>query len=115
MKECIEDGISISLLIAEHSRMGCQLMEAALQSYPRISVAASIVESAEILEVFDSARPDICVISSSLKDGPTGGFCVARELPANFRHPKSIILLASSARHLVIEASPSASFPTFSL
>jgi len=42
MKECIEDVFSISLLIAEHSDMGCQLMKAALQSYPRISVAASL-------------------------------------------------------------------------
>src|SRR5258708_16796466 len=94
MKECIEDGISISLLIAEHSRMGCQLMEAALQSYPRISVAASIVESAEILEVFDSARPDICVISSSLKDGPTGGFPADSGLHDTFPPPQTLILPA---------------------
>lgn len=114
MKECIENGISISLLIAEHSRMGCQLMEAALQTYPHISVAASIVDSAEILEVFDSARPDICVISSSLKDGPSGGFRVARELHDNFRHAKSIMLLDSSERQLVIEAFRSGACGVFS-
>jgi DNA-binding NarL/FixJ family response regulator len=114
MKECIEKGISISLLIAEHSRMGCQLMEAALQSYPHISVAASIVESAEILDVFENTRPDICVISSSLKDGASGGFRVARELHDNFRQAKSIMLLDSSERHLVVEAFRSGASGVFS-
>jgi DNA-binding NarL/FixJ family response regulator len=114
MKEFIENGISISLLIAEHSRMGCQLMEAALQSYPHISVAASIVESAEILEAFESARPDICVISSALKDGPNGGFRVARELHDNFRQAKSIMLIDSSERQLVIEAFRSGACGVFS-
>jgi DNA-binding NarL/FixJ family response regulator len=114
MKECIENGISISLLIAEHSRMGCQLMEAALQSYPHISVAASVVESTEILEVFETARPDICVISSSLKDGPNGGFRLARELHDNFRHSRSIMLLDTSERHLVVEAFRSGASGVFS-
>ena len=114
MKECIEKGISISLLIAEHSRMGCQLMEAALQSYPHISVAASIVESGEILDVFENTRPDICVISSSLKDGVSGGFRVARELHDNFRQAKSIMLLDSSERNLVVEAFRSGACGVFS-
>ena len=104
MKECIEKSSSISLLIAEHSRMGCQLMEAALQSYPHISVAASIVESTEIVDVFENTKPDVCVISSSLKDGPASGFQVARELHDNFRQAKSIMLLDSSERNLVVEA-----------
>ena len=114
MKECIEKGTSISLLIAEHSRMGCQLMEAALQSYPHISVAASIVESGEILDVFENTRPDICVISSSLKDGVSGGFRVARELHDNFRQAKSIMLLDSSERNLVVEAFRSGACGVFS-
>jgi DNA-binding NarL/FixJ family response regulator len=114
MKECIEKGISISLLIAEHSRMGCQLMEAALQSYPHISVAASIVESAEILDAFENTRPDICVISSSLKDGASGGFRVTRELHDNFRQAKSIMLLDSSERNLVVEAFRSGASGVFS-
>jgi DNA-binding NarL/FixJ family response regulator len=114
MKECTEKGISISLLIAEHSRMGCQLMEAALQNYPHISVAASIVESAEVLDVFENTRPDICVISSSLKDSASGGFRVARELHDNFRQAKSIMLLDSSERNLVVEAFRSGASGVFS-
>ncbi|HET7109127.1 MAG TPA: response regulator transcription factor [Candidatus Acidoferrum sp.] len=89
-------------------------MEAALQSYPHISVAASIVESAEILEVFENARPDICVISSALKDGPNGGFRVARELHDNFGQARSIMLLDSSERQLVVEAFRSGASGVFS-
>lgn len=114
MKESSENRISITLLIAEHSRMGCQLMEAALQSYPHISVAASIVESTEFLEVFESARPDICVISSALKDGPSGGFRVTRELHDNFRQAKSVMLLDTAERHLVVEAFRSGALGVFS-
>ena len=68
MSEIIEHGCSISLLIAEHSRMGCELMEAALQRFNHLSVTASVVESTEVLDAFENNRPEVCVISSALKD-----------------------------------------------
>jgi DNA-binding NarL/FixJ family response regulator len=104
MQGAIEHGFPISLLVAEHSRMGCQLMETALRGYRNISVAASVVESGELLEAYENVRPDVCVISSTLRDGHASGFRVARELHANVRQAQMILLLDSSERSLVVEA-----------
>ncbi|HEY2119263.1 MAG TPA: response regulator transcription factor [Candidatus Acidoferrum sp.] len=104
MTDFSERGSAISLLIAEHSRMGCELMEMALQSYRHISVTASVVESSELLDIFEGTRPDVCVISSALKDGPSSGLRVARELHDNGHRAKLIMLLDSSDRNLVVEA-----------
>ena len=114
MPEIIEHGYSISLLIAEHSRMGCELMEAALQRFNHISVTASVVESTEVLNVFENTKPEVCVISNALKDGPNSGFRVARELHETVPQAKLIMLLDSSERDLVVEAFRSGANGVFS-
>jgi DNA-binding NarL/FixJ family response regulator len=114
MQGAIEHGFPISLLVAEHSRMGCQLMETALRAYRNISVATSVVDSADLLEAYENVRPDVCVISSTLKDGHTMGFRVARELHANYRQAQMILLLESSERSLVVEAFRSGARGVFS-
>lgn len=104
MQEAIEHGYPISLLVAEHSRMGCNLMETALRRCRHIAVTASVVESAEFTEAFKLTAPDVCIVSSSLKDGPTAGFRVTRELRDISRTVSIIMLLEASERALVIEA-----------
>ena len=104
MQEAIEHGIPISLLVAEHSRMGCHLMETALRRSRHISVVASVVESSEIVEAYKAAKPDACIISGTLKDGPTAGFRATRELRDMDRHVNVIVLLEAPERALVVEA-----------
>ena len=99
MQEANEHGSAISLLVGEHSRMGCQLMETALRGCHHILVVASVVESSELIEAYENVRPDVCVISSSLRDGQNSGFRVARELHANFRNAAIILLLEFSERN----------------
>jgi DNA-binding NarL/FixJ family response regulator len=114
MEEANEHGSPISLLVAEHSRMGCQLMETALRGCYHISVAASVVESSELIEAYENVRPDVCVISSALRDGQNSGFRAARELHSNFRNAAIILLLEFSERNLVVEAFRSGARGVFS-
>lgn len=104
MHERIEQESPISLLVAEHSRMGCQLMETALRRSRQITVTASVVESAELTEAYRAVGPDVCMISSALKDGPTAGFRVAREVREMNRSAAIVMLLDAPERALVVEA-----------
>jgi DNA-binding NarL/FixJ family response regulator len=79
-------------------------METALRGCHHISVVASVVESSELMEADENVRPDVCVISSSLRDGQISEFRAARELHANFRNAAIILLLEFSERNLVVEA-----------
>lgn len=104
MQQMTENGCPISLLIAEHSRMGCNLMETALRRCRHITVTASAVESAEFIEAYRTCNADVCIISSALKDGPTAGFRITRELREISRNVSIIMLLEAAERALVIEA-----------
>jgi DNA-binding NarL/FixJ family response regulator len=114
MQEANEHGSAISLLVGEHSRMGCQLMETALRCCHHISVVASVVESSELIEAYENVRPDVCMISSSLRDGQNSGFRVARELHSSFRNAAIVLLLEFSERNLVVEAFRSGARGVFS-
>lgn len=114
MHRAQENGYPITLLVAEHCRMNCQLMEAALQRNRHLSVLASTLESAEFLDAFKNLHPDVCIVSSSLKDGAASGFRVTRELRAVNPEARIIILLESSCKPLVIEAFRSGALGVFS-
>jgi DNA-binding NarL/FixJ family response regulator len=104
MQRPLEHESSISLLIAEHSRMGCQLMESALRRCRHISVAGSVIESSEFQDTYRATNPDVCVISSGLKDGATAGFKAVRELHEIDKAFNAVMLLESADRSLVLEA-----------
>lgn len=98
-------GETISVLVADSSQMGCQLMAKALRrSHYRFNVVGAAVDSAGILNFAKEHQPDLAVISANLQDGPLMGFKVLRELRAS--HPKTrvVILLDSSTRDLVVDA-----------
>jgi len=94
----------IRILIAERGRMDCQLLETALRRNRRLSVIASVVESSEFLDAYKNAKPDLCVVSESLKDGSTAGFRATRELRGVDRDARIVMLLESPERPKVIEA-----------
>lgn len=104
MQHVTDNTYPISLLIAEHSRMGCNLMETALRRCRHITVAASAVESSELIEAYRASSPDVCIISSALKDGPTAGFRITHELREMSRSLAIIMLLEAAERALVVEA-----------
>jgi DNA-binding NarL/FixJ family response regulator len=96
---------SIGIIIADSSRMHCQLMATALRrSRLRINVVCSVTESQEAFQALNEKQPDVAVISSNLHDGPLAGFKVLRELQTCRSKSKAILLVDSPERDIVIEA-----------
>jgi len=99
-----ESGPAITLLVADESRMGCQLMASAFRQsrYP-IKVTALAVDSAGVRNSVKDTQPDVAVIGVNLKDGPNTGLTTARELCVSGSKTKVIILVDATARGMVIE------------
>jgi DNA-binding NarL/FixJ family response regulator len=96
---------SIRVIIADASRMHCQLMATALRrSRYRFDVVCSATESQEALQALKEKQPDVALIGSNLRDGPLAGFKVLRELQACRSINKTIMLIDSSERDIVIES-----------
>jgi DNA-binding NarL/FixJ family response regulator len=101
----IPKGVNTTLLIAEASRLNCQAIAASLKrTRRRITVVATCVEMSEIEEAYPRARPDVCVVNASLKDGPSAGFHVTRSLRSKHRDARIILLVDSCERAVVVEA-----------
>lgn len=100
-----EFGPAITLLVADVSRMACQLMATAFRqsAYP-IEVAALAVDSLEVRKAAKEFQPNVAVISAGLKDGPNMGLKTARELWVSGSKTKVIILIDAGMRAMVIEA-----------
>src|ERR1700680_105995 len=99
------EGPSIAVLIADATRMHCQLMATALRrSRYRFDVVCTATESQEALRAVKEMQPDVAVIGSNLHEGALAGFKVLRELQACRSMSKTIMLIDSSERDIVIEA-----------
>jgi len=97
-------GPATTTLIADPSRMSCQLMAAAFEQSPYpIEVVALAVDSLEVQRAAKQFQPDVAVISAGLKDGPKMGLKTARELWVSDSKTKAIILIDASARGAVTE------------
>jgi len=95
----------ISVLIADDSRMSCELLKNALKrSRHHFDVVACAVSRSEILQSLSSAVVDAIVINENLQDGPFTGFQILSQLRAT--HPKTpvVLLLRSSSREMVVDA-----------
>lgn len=100
-----KSGPVIIAVIADVSRMGCQLMASAFgqSAYP-IKVAALAFDSLEVRRAIKEIQPDVAVISAGLKDGPNTGLKVARELWVSRSKTKVIMLVDASTSVVVVEA-----------
>ena len=95
----------VCILVADASRIGCQLLATALgRSRYKFNVVASAVNSAEVLAALKKHEPHVAVISANLHDGPLVGFKVLREFRALQRKTRIIILFDKPDRDLVLEA-----------
>ncbi len=100
-REC---GPAITVVVADESRMGCQLMASAFRQSPYpIKVTALAVDSAGVRNAVKETQPVVAVIGSSLKDGPNAGLKTARELCVSGFNTKVIILIDAAAGGMVIE------------
>lgn len=97
-------GPAITTLVADTSRMACQLMASAFgqSAYP-IEVVAVAVDSLEIQKAVKEFQPDVAVISAGLQDGPKMALKAARELWVSGSKTKAIILIDASASGTIVE------------
>jgi two-component system, NarL family, nitrate/nitrite response regulator NarL len=95
---------AITVLVADESRMGCQLMASALtQSQYPIKVTALALDSAGVRNAVKDTQPEVAVMGARLKDGPNMGLKTARELCVSGSKTKVIILIDATATGMIIE------------
>jgi DNA-binding NarL/FixJ family response regulator len=96
---------AITVLVAETSRLNCQLVESAFRPRRhRVAVVASAVASQHALTLVTERKPDVAVVSVRLQEGPLEGYRFLRELRSMRIKTRAILLLESRERDLVIDA-----------
>jgi DNA-binding NarL/FixJ family response regulator len=99
-----EDDQSPTLVIADASRMGCQLLADTIQRRSHFRVAGSVTTREELISVVSELQPDIAVISWRLTDGASAGLLALQELRALQARTRVIMLLDADQPKLVVEA-----------
>lgn len=98
-------GQPITALVADESRMSCELMASAFKQCPYpIRVVALAIDSIEVGRAAEEHHPDIAIIRIALKDGPTMGLNAARNLRSAAPETKVIVLIDANVGASVIEA-----------
>jgi DNA-binding NarL/FixJ family response regulator len=96
---------AISVLIAESSRLNCQLLETALRRKRRdFIVVSSALDSRQALTAIEQYRPDVAVISAHLSKGLLEGYRLLNELRSLQSTTRNVLLLDSRERDLVTDA-----------
>jgi two-component system, NarL family, nitrate/nitrite response regulator NarL len=95
----------ISIVLADETRMGCQLLKNALtRSSSRFRVVECAQNRSEIFSALGSRQVDVALVGEALEDGPVAGFQILRELRASFPKTRLILLLKSSSQEFVVDA-----------
>jgi DNA-binding NarL/FixJ family response regulator len=96
---------TLRVFITDTSRMGCQLMAAALREHRyRFKVVGYATDSVGVRTGLAEDGADIAIIAAHLKDGAVSGFHLTRDIRAS--HPKVgvIMMLDSIEKAIVVEA-----------
>jgi DNA-binding NarL/FixJ family response regulator len=105
MRKTQQWSANVRVLIAESSQMNCQLVENAFRpKTKRVTVVASAVRGSEAVSLAKETQPDVAIISSQLQEGALEGYRVLRELRQAHARTRTIMLLNSRERELVIDA-----------
>jgi DNA-binding NarL/FixJ family response regulator len=70
----------IRILLADCTKMACQLLADAIDQDPKIKVVAAVTSAVEASQVVRDISPDIVLLGSNLDGQATGGFALARRL-----------------------------------
>jgi DNA-binding NarL/FixJ family response regulator len=95
---------AISVLVADENRMACQLLTSSLQRNNNFRVVGCATSMSEVMGFLHQEEAQVAVISANLQDGPMSGFQLLRELRASHPRTRTILLLDSSDRDLVVDA-----------
>lgn len=93
-----------TVFIAESSYLNCQLLEAAFRRKSRnIAVLGSDIETGRALAFIEKHQPDVAVVSAQLASGPFDGYSLLSQLRSAQCSTRTILLLSSRERDLVID------------
>lgn len=99
------EGHVVSVLISDSTRIGAELLAAALRGCPYpIEVVGTALSSDEVRTGLANYKPDIAVLSACLKDGRTAGFGLAREIRSSFSQTDVVMMLDIVDRATVSQA-----------
>ncbi len=95
----------ISVVVAQRSKMECELVCRALKAHSRqITVLACVLTSEELLKKVVEHRPDVTVISATLQGDAQAGLKALRELRASGTITCPVMLVDCSTPELVTDA-----------
>ena len=80
MSSCEPDRRPIRVLLADCTKMACQLLADAIGQDPQIKVVAAVASAVEASQVVSNMSPDIVLLGTNLDGKPTGGFDLAHRL-----------------------------------
>ncbi len=94
-----------SVLISDSTRMHCDLLRKAFYSVrQRFRVVAFASSTAEVLNALEQDLPQVVVLSSDLQDGPLSGLRILPEIRRKHQESKTIVVMPSPNKDLVIDA-----------
>ena len=93
-----------TVVVADGTRMNCQLLVDAIQRHNQLEVVGSATNSKGLISAVCERKPDVALVSVNLQDGASAGLLVIPELCALHPRPRVIALLDEEKPDLVIEA-----------
>jgi len=104
----VQDSIALdrstTVVIADVSRMDCQLLVDAIERHKRFEVRACAISSTEAIEAVRKHLPDIVMLSTRLQDGSLAGLVVLQTLRALQLPSRVVVLLDSEDPEVVVKA-----------
>jgi two-component system nitrate/nitrite response regulator NarL len=93
-----------TVLVADATRMDCQLVSDAIQRHGHFRVIGRVTSSTEVVSAVRDAQPDVTVISARLQDGDSAGLWALQGLRALHARSRTVMLLDKDERQMVVEA-----------
>jgi len=94
----------IRVIVADNSAIHSELLSEALGRDRRFTVVGSATSSPEVRRLVGQSMPDVLLISSSLDDKPVGGLDTLAEFRDAHPRLKTVVLLDSPKRDIIVEA-----------
>lgn len=99
-----ENSQKIKVLAADTTRMGSQLLAAALAQEPQFEVAEIEAKGKSIIEEVAHRQPDVLLLSSTLEGSTSLGFELARQVHSACPDTKIVLLMDAATPGAVVEA-----------
>jgi DNA-binding NarL/FixJ family response regulator len=94
----------IRVIVADSSAIHCELLAKALGKDHRFTVVGSATNSVDVVRLAMEASPDILLISPTLDGEPSGGLNVLSKFRISHSNFKTILMLESPRREIVVQA-----------